>query len=139
MILLDSSLIVAYSNEIDENHSRALQIVRDLDVGRYGTPVITDYIFDEVVTVMLIKTKNLEKVFELGETLLNSTLFFRIDENLFSLAWSIFKEQRKPIFSFTDCASIAVCRINGISNIATFDEDFKKLKGYTIIGPPAST
>ncbi|MBS7610322.1 type II toxin-antitoxin system VapC family toxin [Candidatus Bathyarchaeota archaeon] len=134
MILLDSSVIVAYSNEADENHEKALQVVKDLDRGKYGTPVITDYIFDEVVTVMLIRTKNLEKASELGGTLLNSTLLLRIDEHLFSLAWSIFKEQRKPTFSFTDCTSIAVCRANGISNIATFDEDFQKLDGCTIVG-----
>jgi len=30
MILLDSSLIVAYSNEADENHEKALEIVKDL-------------------------------------------------------------------------------------------------------------
>ena len=72
MILLDSSLIVAYSNEADENHEKALKIVREMEKGRYGTLIITDYIFDEVVTVMLVKTKNLEKVSELGEALLNS-------------------------------------------------------------------
>ncbi|MEM2913691.1 MAG: PIN domain-containing protein [Candidatus Bathyarchaeia archaeon] len=135
MILLDSSLIVAYSNEADENHAKALQIVEDLERGKYGTLVITDYIFDEVVTVMLVKTKNLEKVLELGETLLNSTLLFRINEDLFNQAWRLFKEQGKPKFSFTDCTSIAVCRANGISNIATFDEDFLKLGEYKIIGP----
>lgn len=135
MILLDSSLIVAYSNEADENHAKALQIVEDLERGKYGTLVITDYIFDEVVTVMLVKTKNLEKVLELGETLLNSTLLFRINEDLFNQAWRLFKEQGKPKFSFTDCTSIAVCRANGISNIATFDEDFLKLGEYNIIGP----
>ncbi|MBS7612124.1 type II toxin-antitoxin system VapC family toxin [Candidatus Bathyarchaeota archaeon] len=139
MILLDSTLIVAYSNEADENHAKALQVVKDLDRGRYGTPVITDYIFDEVVTVMLIRTKSVEKVFELGETLLNSTLLLRIDEHMFSLAWSIFKEQKKPTFSFTDCTNIAVCRVNGISNIATFDEDFQKLEGYTIVGLSPTT
>jgi len=42
MIFLDSSLMVAYSNEADENHEKALKIARDLDRGRYGTPVITD-------------------------------------------------------------------------------------------------
>ena len=66
MILLDSSLIVAYSNEADENHEKALKIVKDLERGKYGTPAITDYIFDEIVTVMLVKTKNLKKVLELG-------------------------------------------------------------------------
>jgi len=133
MILLDSSLIVAYSNEADENHKKALRIVKDLEKGKYGTPAITDYIFDEIVTVMLVKTKNLKKVLELGEALLNSTLLFRVDEEIFRLAWNIFKEQQKPRFSFTDCTTIATCKVNGIRNIATFDQDFERLKGYTII------
>jgi len=133
MILLDSSLIVAYSNEADENHEKALKIIKDLERGKYGTPIITDYIFDEIVTVMLVKTKNLKKVLELGEALLNSALLFKVDEEIFHLAWNIFKEQRKPRFSFTDCTIIATCKVNGIRNIATFDQDFKRLKGYTII------
>ena len=134
MILLDSSLIVAYSNEADQNHAKAVQIVREISKGKYGTPVITDYIFDEVVTVMLFKTKNLMKVMELGETLLDATLLFRVEEGSFNLAWKIFKKQREPIFSFTDCTSIAVCRMNGISKIATFDRDFEELKEFNVVG-----
>ena len=38
------------------------------------------------------------------------------------------------MFSFTDCATTAVCRANGISNIATFDEAFQKLEVCTIFG-----
>jgi len=82
---------------------------------------------------MLIKTKNIQKVSELGEALLNSTLLFRVDEDTFNSAWKIFKEQGKPRFSFTDCTSIAICKRNGISKIATFDQDFKRIEEYTII------
>lgn len=135
MILLDSSFIVAYLNEADENHTKALQIAEDIDKGKYGTPVITDYIFDEVITVMLIKVRDIEKVSEVGEALLNSTLLLRVSEHTFNLAWSIFKEQDKPNFSFTDCTSIATCKVNGITKIATFDKDFQNLKEYIIIGP----
>jgi predicted nucleic acid-binding protein len=134
MILLDSSFIIAYSNEIDENHNKAFQIAKDIDKGKYGTPIITDYIFDEVVTVVLIKTKNLVKVIELGETLLNATSLFKVDEDTFKLAWNIFKAQLKPSLSFTDCTTIALCRINGISNIATFDKNFYKLKEFKAVG-----
>ncbi|MBS7626589.1 type II toxin-antitoxin system VapC family toxin [Candidatus Bathyarchaeota archaeon] len=135
MIFLDSSLIVAYLNEVDVNHAKALQIIKDLDRGRYGSSVITDYIFDEVITVMLFKIMNLGRVVELGEKILSANLLFRVNEDLFEFAWKIFKEQEKPVFSFTDCTSIATCRINGISTIATFDEDFQRLKGFRIIGP----
>jgi len=134
MIFLDSCLIIAYSNEIDENHAKAIQILKDIENGKYGTPVISDYIFDEIVTVMLIKTKNLMKVAELGEILLNATLLIKIDDSIFNLAWKIFKEQQKPKFSFIDSTSIAICKMNGTSKIATFDKDFEELKEFNIIG-----
>jgi len=134
MILLDSSLVVAYSNEADENHAKALQLMEDIDRGKYGSPAITDYIFDEVMTVMLFKTKNLNRSVELGETLLGANLLFRVDEDLFNLAWKTFKEQREPSLSFTDCTTIVVCRANGITNIATFDEDFRRLKQFEVVG-----
>jgi len=133
MILLDSSVIIAYSNLADVNHEKAFQVVRDIVKGKYGTSAITDYIFDEVVTVMLVKTKNLRRIEEMGEKLLGANLMLRVDEEVFNLAWKMFEEQQKPRFSFTDCTSIATCRMNGISNIASFDEDLA-LKGLNIIG-----
>jgi len=135
LILLDSSLIVAYSNQADENHAKAKQVVEDVAKERYGTPVITDYVFDEVVTVMLARTRSLARATKLGETLLEATQLVRIDEDLFDAAWVIFRQQRKNKFSFTDCTSIAMCRANGISNMATFDGDFAELDDVNAIGP----
>ena len=134
VIFLDSSLIVAYLNEADENHQKAMQVVRDLAEEKYGSAVISDYIFDEVVTVMLVKSKNLVRVVRLGEKLLSATQLIKIDEDLFNSGWKIFKQQRKTMLSFTDCTSIAVCRLNGISNVATFDEDFGKIEDFNKIG-----
>ncbi len=135
VILLDSSLIVAYSNEVDENHPKAKQVADDVAKEKYGTPVITDYVFDEVVTVMLARTKSLARVTKLGETLLAATRVVRVDKDLFDAAWVIFKQQRRNKLSFTDCTSIAVCRANGISNVATFDEDLAELDNVNAIGP----
>lgn len=135
LILLDSSLIVAYSNGADENHVKAKRVVEDVAKEMYGTPVITDYVFDEVVTVMLARTRSLARATKLGNTLLEAARLVRIDEDLFDAAWLIFKQQRKNKFSFTDCTSIAMCRANGISNMATFDEDFTELDEVNAIGP----
>ncbi len=135
MILLDSSFIVAYSNEADENHAKALQLAKDIDGGKYGAVAITDYIFDEVVTVMLIKTKDLGRVAELGEALLNAALLFRIGEDIFDLAWKTFKEQQAQRLSFTDCTSIVACRTNGISNVATFDRGLQRLREFNVLEP----
>lgn len=40
MILLDSSFIIAYLNEADVNHAKALRMVKDIDDGKYGTRLI---------------------------------------------------------------------------------------------------
>jgi len=133
MIFLDSSLIVAYLNEADFNHAKALQIAKHIGDDTFGPSVITDYIFDEVVTVMLVKTKDITRVQNIGQKLLAANLVLRIDEELFNSAWRIFTQQKKPVFSFTDCTSLAACKANGISNIATFDEDFKKLDEFNTI------
>ena len=135
MILLDSSLIIAYSNEVDENHAKAKKIIDDIVREKYGSPIITDYVFDEVVTVMLLRTKSLVHATKLGESLLGAAQLIRIDANLFDTAWTIFKQQRKSKFSFTDCTTIAVCKANRILNVATFDEDFSKLDILNAIGP----
>jgi predicted nucleic acid-binding protein len=127
VILLDSSLIIAYSNEVDENHSKAKKVMEDVAKENYGPPIITDYIFHEVVTIMLLRTKSLAHAITLGETLLGATQLVRIDDDLFDKAWAIFKQQRKNKLSFTDCTTIAVCKANRISNLATFDEDLSKL------------
>ncbi|MBS7635654.1 type II toxin-antitoxin system VapC family toxin [Candidatus Bathyarchaeota archaeon] len=134
MILLDSSLIVAYFNKSDLNHAKALKVIGDLEKGLYGKPIITDYIFDEVLTVMLFKIRNVALVVDFGEKLLDATLMLRVDEDSFRIAWKIFKDQEKPILSFTDCTSIAICKTNGISKIATFDEDFRTMREIKIIG-----
>lgn len=134
MILLDSSLIIAYSNKVDQNHNKALKIVEDIVKEKYGTPAITDYIFDETITVMTIKTKDLTRIAESGDRLLEANVLLRIDEQTFQQAWKIFKDQQKPHLSFTDCTTIAACKTNGIPNLATFDEDFRRILGLRIIG-----
>jgi predicted nucleic acid-binding protein len=134
MILLDSSFIIAYLNEADVNHAKALRMAKDIDDGKYGPKIITDYIFDEVITVMLYKTKKLKQVAEAGEMLLRANRLFTIDGDAFDLTWATFKEQKRTMLSFTDCASIAVCRANGISNVATFDEGFRRSEELSAIG-----
>ena len=69
MILLDASFIIAYFNEADVNHAKALRMAKDIDDGKYGPTVITGYIFDEVITVMLYRTRKLKQVAEAGEML----------------------------------------------------------------------
>jgi len=45
----------------------------------------------------------------------------------------LFSKQKNTILSFTDCTTVSVMRENNIKNIATFDEDFGKIKGINTV------
>lgn len=133
MIFLDSSFIVAYYNENDEHHRKALEIMEDLKNEKYGETTIDDYIFNECATVLLARLKDLDKTVEICEKIKN-IMIFRVDEDIFEAAWKIFKEQEETKFSFIDCSTLALMEARVIKNIATFDEDFRKIEGINVFG-----
>ena len=131
-VLIDSSVLIAYYNEDDENHEPALKIMNEAISGKYGNPIISDYIFSETVTVCLNKTKSIEKTKKFGEHILMSQIsVVKIDEAIFNEAWKIFCKSSK--LSFTDAASISMLKNLGISYIATFDKDLAKLSGSNVV------
>ena len=124
-VFIDSSILVAYANKDDQNHAESEKIIGEIFSGKYGKPVISDYIFDEVVTVCLARTKSIEITKRVGNYLLNSqVILLKIDDDAFDEAWNIFSKSGK--LSFTDCATIALMKIVGISYLATFDKELSK-------------
>ena len=134
MIILDTSFIVSYFNKRDQNHLQAVKLMEEVANITYGPLSITDSIFGEVVTVCLLRLKSLRKASQIGNTLLNSMKIIEVDKTSFDQAWHLFSKQKSTIFSFTDCTTVSVMRENDIKNIATFDEDFGKIKGINTVG-----
>lgn len=128
-VILDTSFLVSYYNLRDDNHNKAEELMKKISRDDFDV-VISDYVFGECCTVLLIRLKNFKKTFEICE-LIKSLEILRVDDGVFERAWEIFKEQEKTKMSFTDCSTIALMEMNGIKNIATFDEDFNKLKGIS--------
>ena len=50
----------------------ALKLMDGILGGKYGSSIISDYVFDECVTVILARTKDLGKATFFGEKLLES-------------------------------------------------------------------
>ena len=132
MIILDSSFIISSQIENDQNHQIASSLMEDIYNKRYGTPIISDYIFNETVTVLFTKLKDLNKTIKICE-IIKKQKMRKVDREIFDNAWQIFKEQKNTKLSFTDCTILAIMRNEGISNIATFDKDFKKIDGINVI------
>jgi len=134
MIILDTSFIVSYYNTRDENHKKAVEPMKEIVNKKYGNLCITDYIFDESVTVILIRLKSLSETIKIGELVKKSMKIIEMEREIFENSWNYFKKQKETAFSFTDCTTLNIMKKMNISNIATFDEDFKKIKGINVIG-----
>jgi hypothetical protein len=130
LIFLDTSFLFAYYNQGDKNHRKALKYFREIvenpssEIGW----VFTDYIFDELVTLILLRSRNKTKAIFSGKTLLNSRtiqLFYLKPETI-DRSWILFTKYRDKLWSFTDCTTISFMQENRISKIATFDKNFKE-------------
>ncbi|MDI6806943.1 MAG: PIN domain-containing protein [Candidatus Aenigmarchaeota archaeon] len=134
MLILDTSFIVSYYNIRDENHKRAVELMKDIVNKKYGSLYITDYIFDESITVILIRLKSFSKTIAVGKLIRKSAEMLWIEKDTFEEAWKLFRGQKKTAFSFTDCTTLGIMEKRNVKNIVTFDEDFKKIKGVNVIG-----
>lgn len=123
-VILDTSFLVSHYNTRDENHGKAEELMKKISKGDFNV-VISDYVFGECCTVLLMRLKDYKKTIEVCESI-KSLEILKVDEGAFERAWEIFKEQRQTKMSFTDCSTLALMEMNGIKNIATFDEDFNK-------------
>lgn len=127
-IFIDTSLLVSYYNKKDENHEKALKIMPEILNESFGKVFVSDYIFDEVVTVALVRTKSHENAKLIGSDLLNANmLYLKVNENIFMAAWKYFLE--KAPMSFTDFTIIAMIKAYKIDYLATFDKILAKQAG----------
>ncbi len=130
-IFIDTNVFISYFNERDQNHRKAKKIIEDIfDKDKYGEAITSDYVFDESVTVCLVKTKSKKTTVKLGEKIINSTYMLNVSAPVFQMSWDLFKKLK---MSFTDCTNIILALTYGIKNMATFDKDFKKIDNLNVI------
>ena len=133
MIFLDTSVIIAYRNEDDARQREALQVFGELQKGRYAAALVTDYIVLETVTVVK-RLLGHEAAVETGEALLNSgDVTVMRSTRLFPHAWREFRSRSGTNLSFVDASSLAAMRLAGTARIATFDREFRKVKGIEVV------
>lgn len=125
-LFANSSFFVAYHDSKDENHQPAQALVRGFE-GRPVLLVTTDYLFDEVITVLLVRN-NKHIAIQAGKAMLEESNIelVRIDEELFNEAWEIFQRFQNKEWSFTDCTSYMVMKKLNIGTGISFDKHFKQ-------------
>ena len=133
MIILDTSFVVSYKIEDDTNHRKAVELMKEIAEGKYGEVIISDYIFDEAVTVILVRSKSLSLAVETGNDLRKYANIDKIGSDILDSAWEVFSDQKDTKFSFTDCTILSMMERKKIVHIATFDAEFRKMKSIIVV------
>ncbi|MFH1750717.1 MAG: PIN domain-containing protein [Candidatus Micrarchaeota archaeon] len=124
MIFLDSSFLISVFAQDEENTPKSIQLLREQT--EHG--IITDHIFEEVVT-WLMKHRNPGIAFDAGRHMLENkridVLF--VDRQKIEIALEIMKKYGG--LSLCDSLSVLVMKENGISKILSYDSDFDRFRG----------
>lgn len=135
MIFLDTSFLVALEFEGDKNHGLAKEMSLGIFGHVYGDVFISDYVFDEILTLVLRKSKKLGIAIKVCEAMLNSFNLLMVTERTFHDALNRFRDQKGTKLSFTDCTSLALMDANRIKSMATFDKELGSSRNIKTVAP----
>jgi predicted nucleic acid-binding protein len=95
--------------------------------GRAPPVVFTDYVFDEVITALLVRSRRHELCLRAGQMLLEGKFAKMVEVGpvAFRGAWELFKRRPDKKWSFTDCTSFRTMEALGMDTALTFDSDFE--------------
>jgi uncharacterized protein len=127
IVFADTGGWAAFFNSRDQYHDQAVAAVQAI-TGQAVTFVISDYILDETLTLLRMKTGHAQAV-QCGQWLLESPLVrqVRVSEDLWRQAWSLFQQYDDQAFSFTDCVSFVVMRQHKLREAFGFDRHFESM------------
>ncbi len=137
-ILVDANFFVALNWKYDPHYKKAVAISEELN-GQKSVYITNHYVVAETLTVLRIRSKDFNDALSFGRVVFekNNPWFTvkEVNDNLKAEAWNIYKRENigKAKFSFTDCILIAQAKLQGISQIITFDKDFKKIPFLKVI------
>lgn len=133
VVVLDSSFLIAYHNTRDAHHAAAARGMLRLVGGEWGRALLLEYVFLEVVTVLMAR-RDLSVASEVATRLLAAReVDFVPCSDFFFETLQTFRNQPDRRLSFADAAIVTVARRNAPGLVATFDADFSGVHGVTVV------
>jgi uncharacterized protein len=133
MLILDSSFLIAFHNRNDVHHAAALRVMEDLLGREDEQALLLEYVFLEVVTVLSAR-RGLAVAAAVARILLEAReVQFVPCSEFFQETLETFRTQKETALSFTDAALVTIARRHKESKIATFDRDFRRVEGISVI------
>jgi predicted nucleic acid-binding protein len=133
VVVLDSSFLVAYHNRRDVHHGAAAAAMARLLGGEWGPALLPEYVFVEVVTVLLAR-RRLDVATRVATVLLQAREVELVpSSDHFLDVLETFRTQRTGRLSFADAAIVTVARAREARFVATFDRDFRQVEGLAVV------
>ncbi|MCA1813650.1 MAG: PIN domain-containing protein [Halobacteriales archaeon] len=129
-ILVDSGVVGGSRLPRDGRHAAAHAATKRAIAGRWGTPIVSDFLVTEAVTLVRTRAKSHAladdvAAFLLGETPYGKVFVLeRVTADVFQEARDIFRTYADKELSFVDCTSIALVRAHDLDGILSFDRGF---------------
>lgn len=132
MILIDTSFVVAFHNTRDVHHRAAATAMTRLTSGEWEKILLPEYVVLEMLTVLRAR-RDLRTAVSVTQSWLASREVELIACSEYFLdSLEVFRTERKVPLSFTDAAIIAIARRLGVEHVATFDADFRQIRGVNV-------
>ncbi|MXR50407.1 PIN domain-containing protein [Halovenus sp. WSH3] len=132
---VDTGVLYADHDTDPTRHGAASAALEAVYNGEYGLPYMTEYIYDEAVTLTLTRG-SFGPAERLGKRLRGADPFPQTYEMLsvsaaaFSDAVDVFERDDDQRLSFTDATTIALCERHAIDAVLSFDDDFDGIVGH---------
>jgi len=124
-VLVDTGVV--YADHDTDAASTALNTVYD---GAFGAPYISDYVFDEAVTLARARTGSHAAATRLADRLRGRDGFpdvyelLRVSAAVFRDALAVFDRYDDQQLSVTDATSVALVDRHDLDQVLSFDDDF---------------
>lgn len=128
-ILIDTGAIYAFVTRTDFHHERAKRFIREW-LDEQGVFVLSDVVFAETMTLLKARLGS-EIAIRVGRELRQNPayLWLGLGEDSERETWVAFQRYADKDWSYTDCATLALARREGIPLIFAFDHHFTQMPG----------
>lgn len=132
-VFVDTGVLYADHDRDATRHETAATALEALYDGEFGTPYVSDYVYDEVVTLTARRTGSIAAGAQLGKRIRGVDDYpaafelCNVSSAIFSDAIDIFETYDDQQLSFTDATTVALIRHHDFDQVLSFDDDFDGL------------
>lgn len=129
-VLVDTGVLYADHDLDAARHDDASDALAAVYDGEFGQPYVSDYIYDEAVTLTLTRSGSFTPAKHLGDKLRGVEPYpgvyelLHVSTAVFTDAVEIFEQYDDQALSFTDATTVALSRRHDLDGVMSFDDDF---------------